>query len=257
MARGKSSRSAAWRTTFGPSSESGERSPRAAIVRHAGALGTAAILFVLLAGSPASAQFVCTTTPTDSTCTNSGTATGVNNTATGTNQNATTINSGTNTAGTTTETIAGGNATSTNSGSNSGSMVVLTVAGGNATGTNSGSNSGGLIVETFGGGNATGTNSGSNTGGITVQANGSGNASGTNSGNNAGAFFVVTNNSFFGDAEAIGFSDQSTGVVRARRDANGVLMRARRSRLFPAPAACKFPGAQLERLRGRQVVAGP
>ena len=194
MARSKSSRSAAWRTTFRPSSGSGERSPRAAIVRHAGALGTAAILFVLLAGSPASAQFVCTTTPTDSTCTNSGTATGVNNTATGTNQNATTINSGTNTAGKTTETTAGGNATSTNSGSNSGSMVVLTVAGGNATGTNSGSNSGGLIVETFGGGNATGTNSGSNTGGITVQANGSGNATGTNSGNNAGAFFVVTNN---------------------------------------------------------------
>jgi hypothetical protein len=53
----------------------------------------AAVLITLAA--PANAQFVCTTTSSDSTCTNSGTAGPETNTAAGARQNATTTNSGT------------------------------------------------------------------------------------------------------------------------------------------------------------------
>jgi hypothetical protein len=50
----------------------------------------------LLANSPAAAQFACSTTPSDITCTNNGTAPNqFANQAMGTNQNANTTNSGT------------------------------------------------------------------------------------------------------------------------------------------------------------------
>src|SRR5947209_3097406 len=69
----------------------------------------------LLASSPASAQFMCTTTPSDINCTNSGTApVFFLNKALGANQNAATTNSGTANAFES-ETTGGGNATVTNS----------------------------------------------------------------------------------------------------------------------------------------------
>ena len=76
-----------------------------------------------------------TTTSTDITCTNSGTAAGLNNTATGANQNATTTNAGTNTGLTFSRTTNGGNATAINSGSNAG-LAAETDFGGTATATN-------------------------------------------------------------------------------------------------------------------------
>jgi hypothetical protein len=142
----------------------------------------------LLASSPASAQFACTTTATDITCNNAGTqSTPFINTAGGANQNATTTNSGT-ADGFESETTAGGNATATNSGTNNGAagfnLVAVAVNGGNAAATNTGNNAGEIGVETEGGGNATANNSGSNTGGIVAFTMSGGNAAATNSGTN-------------------------------------------------------------------------
>jgi hypothetical protein len=124
-----------------------------------------------LATSPAAAQFVCTITPTDVTCTNSGTQnTSFPSTATGANQNDTVSNSGT-ANGFLSETSGGGNSTANNSGTNTG-IAAATVGGGNAAATNSGTNTGIIEVVTENGGNATATNSGSNTGDILVETSG-------------------------------------------------------------------------------------
>jgi hypothetical protein len=114
----------------------------------------------LLASSPASAQFACTTTATDITCNNAGTqSTPFINTAGGANQNATTTNSGT-ADGFESETTAGGNATATNSGTNNGAagfnLVAVAVNGGNAAATNTGNNAGEIGVETEGRGQCNG-----------------------------------------------------------------------------------------------------
>jgi hypothetical protein len=82
----------------------------------------AGVLFflVMVASSPAAAQFACTTTATDSTCTNSGNAGAFFPNITpqagqNANANATTTNSGT-AVGFISLTNGGGNATATNSG---------------------------------------------------------------------------------------------------------------------------------------------
>ena len=169
----------------------------------------------LLASSPASAQFACTTTPTDLTCTNptNGSAGPTTEIAPqlgqNANANATTTNLGT-AQGFVSETTGGGNATATNSGFavavsalseaggnataiNSGSASIvsaLTEAGGNASATNSGTNTGTIAATTEAGGNATVINSGSNTGNISATAVASGNATATNSGTNGGNIIV-------------------------------------------------------------------
>jgi hypothetical protein len=145
---------------------------------------------VTVASHPASAQFVCTVTPTDSTCINSGAAAGTSNTAGGPNQNATTTNSGASSGGFFAQTLSGGNATATNSGANSGGFFAQTISGGNATATNSGANSGNFFAQTIGGGSATATNSGANSGGFFAQTISGGNATATNSGGNSGGFFA-------------------------------------------------------------------
>jgi hypothetical protein len=167
-----------------------------------------ALFLVIVASHPASAQFVCTTTSTDITCINSGTAAGIANNAGGLNQNATTTNSGSNTGGIVTQTTAGGNATATNSGSNTGGIFVQTTAGGNATATNSGSNTSGIVVQAITG-NATATNSGSNTNGFVVQTT-AGNATATNSGSNTNGFVVQTT---AGNATATNSGSNTGGVV--------------------------------------------
>jgi hypothetical protein len=154
------------------------------------AIGALLAAALVLLPSPASAQFVCTTTSTDITCINSGTAAGFPNTANGLNQNATTINSGTNTGGFSATTLNGGNATATNSGTNSGGFIANTFNGGNATATNSGTHSGTFSAQTLNGGNATATNSGTNSGAFTAQTLNGGNATATNSGTN-GNFFAA------------------------------------------------------------------
>ena len=98
----------------------------------------------LLVSSAAVAQFVtpCPTTPTDITCTNSGTQNGsFASTATGVKQKDTVSNSRT-ANGWASQTSGGGDATATNSGSNTGGIAVETVNGGNATAINSGSTRG-------------------------------------------------------------------------------------------------------------------
>src|ERR1700682_2595562 len=135
----------------------------------------AVIATLALASAPASAQVVCTTTPADVTCTNSGTNNGnIFTQAYGAGQNSTTINSGTNTGGIFTQANgAGGNSTTTNSGTDTaGIFTQANGAGGNATTTNSGSNSnGGILTQASGaGGNAITNNSGTNNGFILNQS---------------------------------------------------------------------------------------
>jgi uncharacterized protein with beta-barrel porin domain len=203
-------------------------------------VGAAAIALagLMLAPRPAAAQFACTMTLTDVTCTNSGTATVLEtNTAKNLNQNATTTNSGTangfgsvtqgggnatatnsvsNLVGIDALTEGGGNATVTNSGSNTASgilgagIVVTTLQGGNATATNSGTNTGGLDAQTDQGGNATVTNSGGNTGGINVVTVNGGSATATNSGTNTDSLSVQTNNG--GDATATNSGSNTAGI---------------------------------------------
>ena len=159
------------------------------------AVGFSAALFILMASSPARAQFACTTTPADITCINSGTAGApFTNTAAGATQNATTTNTGT--AAGFTSITSGGAAIASNSGSNSNGggngLFALTTGGGNATAINSGSNFGGsngLSALTTSGGNATVINSGINSGsiiGLTANTFGGGNATAINTGINTG-----------------------------------------------------------------------
>src|SRR5215471_6078024 len=97
-------------------------------------------LLLVLATTPATAQFACTTTPSGITCVNpaGGNAPAFfSNTANGANQDAITTNAGT-VNGFEAVTTAGGNATVTNSGPNTGDISAETDAGGSATATNSG-----------------------------------------------------------------------------------------------------------------------
>jgi Autotransporter beta-domain len=162
------------------------------------ALGLSGLL--ASSSSPARAQFVCTTTSTDSTCNNSGTAGNENNFATGAGQNATTTNSGT--VGGTIQTVAGagGNATTSNSGAVAGSVFTSEFTGnGNATTTNSGTVSGIILTQTNGAGNAATTNSG--TVGAAIESDsGNGNAVTTNSGTVTG--YVEATASGSGNATA-------------------------------------------------------
>jgi hypothetical protein len=158
----------------------------------------------LLANSPAAAQFACTMTATDSTCTNTGNATvPLLNEAAGTNQNATTTNSGT-AVGFDSQTDAGGNATTTNSGTNSVfGLFAVTINGGNATITNSGSNSGGIFASTGSvNSNITITNSGSNT----LGSDGVGDTSAITNGANSN--ITVTNSG----SNALGISATTAGA---------------------------------------------
>jgi hypothetical protein len=171
-------------------------SKRFAVMR--GAFWGAALLSsaALLASSPAAAQFACTVTATDSTCTNTGNATTVElNNATGINQNATTTNSGT-AVGFASFTEGGGNATATNSGTNGGpGLAAETFSGGNATVTNSGSNnSGGMEAFTqVDNSSITITNSGSNGGGISASTQGNNSSiTITNSGSNTDGIGALT-----------------------------------------------------------------
>ena len=141
-----------------------------------------------LASAPASAQVVCSTTPADVSCTNSGTNNGgIVTQANAAGQNSTTTNSGTNNGGIVTQVngVGGGNSTTTNSGANIGGIVTqVNAGGGNSTTTNSGTNSGGITTQANGvGGNSTTMNSGTSNGGIITQATGAGGiATTTNSG---------------------------------------------------------------------------
>ena len=161
----------------------------------------------VLGSSPAQAQFTCTTTPTDVTCTNSGTSAGFLNSAAGANQNGTTTNSGTVNGSLTTATTAGGNATGTNSGSVGQNFGSETSAGGNATGTNSGSVGQNFFVETVAGGNASGTNSGSVGQLFIVETGAGGSATATNSGGVGQSLQVVT----LGGGDATGTNSGSIG----------------------------------------------
>lgn len=191
----------------------------------------AGVLFfvVMVASSPAAAQFMCTTTATDSTCTNSGNAgaffpniapqAGQN-----ANANATTTNSGT-AVGFTSLTSGGGNATATNSGSNTGAAFIAQTGagGGSAVATNSGSNVGGFLAQTAFG-NATAVNTGNDTGvghafadviAVTLV---SGNATASNSGTigdaNAGNFsFLEARTQIAGNATATNSGSSAGGVV--------------------------------------------
>ena len=195
--------------------------------RAAGACIAAALL-VLMAASPARAQFVCTTTPTDITCTNSGTAGNFTNTANGAGQNATTTSTGT-AAGFTSQTNGGGNAVATNAGSNSNGggngLFVLTNNGGNATAVNTGTNFGaanGLSAAVVGGGNATVINTGINTGGINSLVadvfSGGGNATAINTGINTANTFgggIAAFSNGAGFTATVVNSGSNTGTMEA------------------------------------------
>ena len=174
-------------------------------------LALAVMTALVLLSAPASAQVVCTTTPTEITCTNSGT----NNTGILTQQfangNATTTNSGSNSGGIFTQVFGNGNATTTNSGSNSGGILTQAFGNGNATTTNSGSNSGGILTLALGNGNATTINSGINTGGTSTLAFGVGNATTTNSGTNSGG--ITTQTFGTGNATTTNSGTNNDGII--------------------------------------------
>ena len=199
----------------------------------------------LLASSPASAQFACTTTPTDLTCTNptNGSAGPTTEIAPqlgqNANANATTTNLGT-AQGFVSETTGGGNATATNSGQSTGVVEATTIGGGNATATNFGSvlSPAGVSAITTVGGNATATNSGfavavsalSEAGGnatainsgsasiVSALTEAGGNASATNSGTNTGTIAATTEAG--GNATVIN-SGSNTGNISATAVASG------------------------------------
>jgi outer membrane autotransporter protein len=188
----------------------------AQLFASAGALCCAATVsaLALLASSPAAAQFICITTPSDINCTNSGTAPFLLNKALGANQNATTTNSGTANAFES-ETTGGGNAAVTNSGTNSGGMLAVTTAGGNATATNTGNDSGDVNAFTLNNGKATANNSGAIVGGHLLATTVSGgDAIASNSGSVALGVSAVTegggnatvNNSGINGMAAIAFT---------------------------------------------------
>jgi len=112
--------------TLAAASQTLRRGTSSLTVRHSRvrqAAGHAVILTALaLIATPASAQFICTTTPTDRTCTNSSNAQGnagafFTDTAAGANQNDTVTNTGT-AKSFESQTTGGGNATASNFGSN-------------------------------------------------------------------------------------------------------------------------------------------
>jgi len=165
----------------------------------------AVIATLALTSAPATAQVVCTTTPADVTCTNSGTNNGnIFTQANGAGQNSTTINSGANTGGIFTQANgAGGNSTTTNSGTDTGNIFTqANGAGGNSTTTNSGTNTGNIFTQANGaGGNSTTINSGTNNAGIFTQANGAGGiATTTNSGTNSNGGILTQANGAGGNA---------------------------------------------------------
>jgi hypothetical protein len=187
--------------------------------------GIGILSFVIaLTSSPALSQFVCTTTPSDINCTNSGTApTAFTKDAAGANQNDTVSNSGT-ASGFTSATTGGGNATATNSGSNSNVFSATTSQGGNAVATNSGSNVGGFFAQTGIAGNATAINTGSDTGvghafaDVVAVTLVNGDATAINSGTigdaNAGNFsFLEARTQIAGNATATNSGSSAGGVV--------------------------------------------
>ena len=149
-----------------------------------------AVSLLAIAGiSPASAQFMCTSTVTDVTCTNTGTAASENNFDL--SKNVTTNNSGTVTTSITTTTGNTGNATTTNSGSVGTDIRSTAATNGDASTTNHGSVGG--LVETFAlSGNATGFNDGTIGGQFSTINEGSGVASAINHGSVGGAFSVTS-----------------------------------------------------------------
>ncbi len=147
----------------------------------AGALFGGVFLFICIS-LPALAQFSCTTTPADITCTNSGTAGDETITASVAGQNATTVNSGTVNGFIDTGTNNGGNATTVNSGAVSGYIATWTWNGGTATTSNSGTVTGYITAWTWNGGSATTFNSGTVNNGIHTMTFGGGNSITVNSG---------------------------------------------------------------------------
>ncbi|MGB6540197.1 MAG: autotransporter domain-containing protein [Xanthobacteraceae bacterium] len=162
--------------------------PRSHLVVWLAVLG---VMSLLWSHSPARAQFVCSTSGTTQTCTNSGTS-GTFALAT-TTQNATVNNSGTVNGSVDDFSSAGGNASTTNSGTVTQFVQVSTNGGGAASATNSGTVGTFLQVFTNGGGNASATNSGPVGTDLQVFTNAGGNASATNSGS-VGTFLQVFTN---------------------------------------------------------------
>jgi len=198
------------------------RRPAAPALPH---LAAVSALTLAWAASPAQAQFVCTTTGADQSCTNAGTSGSFTPTTAG---NITTTNSGT--VNGDVDPTAGGNATATNSGTITQSMVAATNAGGNVTVTNSGSIGQTLAADALAGGNASGTNTGNVGAGFNVSVTGTGgNASGTNSGT-VGGFIVSTtrgNATATNSGTVIGFAEAETnGGGNATAANSGTIVQA-------------------------------
>jgi hypothetical protein len=149
-----------------------------------------AVSLLAVAGiSPASAQFMCTSTATDVTCTNTGTAASENNFDL--SKNVTTNNSGTVTTTISTTTGSTGNATTTNTGSVGTDISTTAATNGDAATTNHGTVGG--MVDTFAfSGNATGFNDGTIGSNFSTTNEGSGVASAINHGSVGGIFSVTS-----------------------------------------------------------------
>jgi uncharacterized protein with beta-barrel porin domain len=200
----------------------------AAVLRSAAISALAAA--AALASAPARAQFVCTTTGIDNSCTNTGTQvapfsagdTNVGGTVTVTNTSTGTVTAGGTTANSAT---AGVNVNNTNAGTIAISLQAFANGGGNASGNNSGTINGAgtgfllsyaaaLRVSTQYGGNATAINSGSlTTSGIVVFTQNrtpgpNGDATGTNTASGAVATLFLVE----AGAQSLGTGGNATGT---------------------------------------------
>lgn len=187
-----------------------------------------ALLFIcasaLLISAPASAQFVCTTTATDVTCTNSGTAASEANFDL--NKNVTTINSGTVTTSMSSTTGNSGNATTINTGSVGTDINTTSATNGDASTTNYGS-VGGSVSTISVNGNSVGINYGMIGGNFTTLNQSGGVANGINYGTVGGTFQVtsVFANVFsanYGSVNAISISAPNNGGVATITNAGSV-----------------------------------
>ena len=149
----------------------------------------AAALLAFAGSYPASAQFVCTTTATDVTCNNSGTAASEANFDL--SKNVTTNNSGTVTTSMSSTTGNSGNATTTNTGSVGTDINTTSSTTGDAATTNHGSVGGSIFTIAING-NATGFNDGTIGGQFSTLNEFSGVASAINHGTIGGAFTVTS-----------------------------------------------------------------
>jgi len=186
-------------------------------IRLEAAAAAAAILFMPAVYAPASAQFACTTTATDVSCTNSGTAASESNFDL--SKNVSTYNYGSVTTSMSSTTGNSGNATSVNWGSVGTDMDTTAATSGDARATNYGSIGGSVFIFALNG-NSIGINYGTIGSNFSTTNEGGGIVNSINYGSVGGAFtstgvFDSSSLSNYGSAGSMSASSANGGTATA------------------------------------------